>query len=253
MNKSIFRFIFLIIVLFIGTITFTDILQKPINKTFNYIKLQYENSITFIDDTISQHFNQVETITNLKKELLACKKQNLENIAIKNQLEELYKLNHSDFNLSNEVELVRTISYEKFGNINRVWIDFDDFNSSKIYGLVYKNYAAGIVISKDDIPLALLNKDPKSSYAVSIGSVKAPGIAHGNNSENIIVTYIPSWYVIKPGDEVITSGLDNIFFKGIKVGKVLSITKSQGYKKAIVKPYFNLDELGYFYIIKEVR
>jgi rod shape-determining protein MreC len=171
----------------------------------------------------------------------------------KNELESLYKANNSKLSLNPDIELVRAISYENFGDLNKLWLEVKDYNGSKIYGLIYKNYVAGIVINKNNMPLALLNNDPKSSYAVSIGKQNAPGIAHGNNEKDIVVTYIPSWYEIKVGDEIVTSGLDNIFFKGIKVGVIKSITTSQGYKKAIVKPYYNSNELNYFYMIKKVR
>jgi rod shape-determining protein MreC len=129
----------------------------------------------------------------------------------------------------------------------------NDFNSSKIYGLVYKDSVAGIVISKDSKPIALLNGDIKSSYAVFVGEDDAPGIAHGNNDNTIIVNFIPSWINIKVGDEVISSGLDNLFFRGLKVGKVLSIKKSQGYQSVVVDPYFKSKEPRYFYVITEVQ
>ena len=99
----------------------------------------------------------------------------------------------------------------------------------------------------------MLNKDIKSTYAVHIGSVEAPGIAQGNNSENIIIKYIPAWLEIHAGDEVTTSGLDEIFFKGLKVGKVISSTKTHGFQTAIVKPYYNSNDPRYFHMIRNLK
>jgi rod shape-determining protein MreC len=101
--------------------------------------------------------------------------------------------------------------------------------------------------------LALLNSDIKSTYAVYIGEQRAPGIAHGNNDKNLVVNFIPAWFSIKVGDEVITSGLDNIFFKGLRVGHVIAISKSQGYQNAVVEQYYKSNEPSYFHIIRSIR
>jgi rod shape-determining protein MreC len=129
----------------------------------------------------------------------------------------------------------------------------DDFNQSKIYGLVYKEKAAGIVISKNAQPLALLNNDLKCSYAVYIGDAKIPGIIHGKNHKEMLIEFIPSWMKVNIGDEVVTSGLDNLFFNDILVGKVTAINQSQGYQNALVAPYYTENEIGYFHVIKKIR
>ena len=65
--------------------------------------------------------------------------------------------------------------------------------------------------------------------------------------------FIPAWFDIQEGDEVITSGLDNIFFKGLKVGRVISVKKSQGYQNAIIEQYYKASDLGYFHMIRSVK
>jgi rod shape-determining protein MreC len=169
------------------------------------------------------------------------------------EIQDLYTENNSSLKLNPEVILVKAISYEKFGNFNRVWLDMPDFNSSKIYGLTYKELVAGIVIAENNKPLALLNKEVKSAYSVLIGQENAPGIANGNNEEFIEVNFIPTWYEIKEGDEVITSGLDNIFFKGLKVGKIISMSQAGGYQSALVEQYYKADAINYFHVIRTLR
>ena len=253
MNKKLLGFLVLIALLFWGTVNYNENIQKPINRFFNTLKNSYVHMITSINDTIEEHFFQALRIKNLKRELEVCKKNTLLLHQYKNELDDLYKLNDSNLSADPRVKLVRAVSYAKFGDMNKVWLDVEEYNASKIYGLVYKKSVAGIVIPKDDMPLALMIRDPKSSYAVHIGKVQAPGIAHGNNEQNIIVTFIPTWYNIEIGDEVVTSGLDNIFFEGLKVGKVISLSTSQGYKKAVVKPYYDLTTLNYFYMIEKTK
>jgi rod shape-determining protein MreC len=127
------------------------------------------------------------------------------------------------------------------------------FDPSEVYGLVHKESVAGIVVLQDGRPMALLNGALKSSYAVYVGENKAPGIVHGLNSKELIVEFIPTWIDIKEGDEVLTSGLDNLFFPGLKVGRVISIEQSQGYQNAIIAPYYNPSNPSYFHVIKKIR
>jgi len=219
----------------------------------NYIKTSYNNGVEFTSHVINKHFFQANEITRLNEELQNYENNHLVMQQLASEIDDLFKENNSMLTTDPKVELVRTISYEKFGNLNRLWIDFKDYNTSKIYGLIYKETVAGIVVPKKNRPLAILNKDSKSTYAVSVGKKLAPGIAEGNNGKNILVKYIPSWFNIKEGDEVVTSGLDLIFFKGLKVGKVISTSKSQGYQTAVVAPYYNIYDHNYFHIIKKIR
>lgn len=253
MNKSSLGYFLLILALFVGAINYSPTLQSPFISVLNWIKTSYHNTTEYIGNTIDEHFFQADHIEELREKLQHYEHNHLVMQELASEIDDLYKLNDSNFSANPQVELVRAISYQQFGDFNRLWLDVEEYNSSKIYGLTYKEYVAGIVISENGKPLALLNNDIKSAYSVYIGDMKAPGIAHGNNEANIVVNFIPAWFQIKEGDEVTTSGLDNVFFKGLKVGKVISISESQGYQNAVVKPYFNTNEPNYFYMIKDVR
>jgi rod shape-determining protein MreC len=253
MSKGLSGFFITFIALFVGALYYTDSFQSPFITSLNYIKSTYKNITEFIQNKTNEHFFQAQHIKELEQKLKQYEKNNLIVLELNSQLNDLLKINNSKLKTDPKVELVRTISYEKFGNFNRIWLEISDYNSSKIYGLVYKNMVAGIAINYKNKPLGLLNNDIKSSYAVYIGKQLAPGIAHGNDDKNLVVEFIPLWYKIKKGDEVITSGLDNIFFKGLKVGKVIDITSSQGYQNAVVKPYYQPNEVNYFHIIKRVK
>jgi rod shape-determining protein MreC len=125
-----------------------------------------------------------------------------------------------------------------------------------MYGLLYNDKTAGIVRKADGNrnsgePLALLNSDPKCSYAVYVGQFKAPGIAMGKNEREMIVRYIPEWMILKVGDEVVTSGLDGLFYAGLSVGKVTEIHKVHAYKEAIIEPYFKPFHPSFFYVVEK--
>lgn len=253
MNKQLLSFFSILIALFVGAFYYTNSIQSPLISLQNKVKISYHNTVEYIQHTINKHFFQAEQITKLQEKLNQYENNHLVMQQLASEIDDLYKENNSSLKTNPRVELVRAISYEKFGDLNRVWIEVADYNPNKIYGLTYKEFVAGIVISQNGRALGLLNRDIKSSYSVSIGEVHAPGIAHGNNDENLVVKFIPSWFEIKEGDEVVTSGLDNIFFKGLKVGRVISVKKSQGYQNAIIKQYYKANDPDYFHMIRKLK
>jgi rod shape-determining protein MreC len=253
MNKKLFGFFSIFIALFMGALYYSTTIQTPISSSLNTIKTTYYDTIKFVEDGINKHFFQAKKIAQLEEDLEKYEKNHLVMRQLASEIQDLFNESNSSFKVNTEIDLVRAISYSKFGDFNKIWLEVNDYNSSKIYGLLYKELVAGIVVAKNDKPLALLNKDIKSTYAVYIGEQKAPGIAHGNNSENIIIKFIPTWFKISVGDEVLTSGLDKIFFKGLKVGKVISVTSSEGYQNAIVDPYYKSNDLNYFHLIRTIK
>lgn len=253
MNKKLFTYLLILLALFMGALYYTKTIQSPLLSSLNSIKIFYHTITQNINDNIDKHFFQAQKITDLKEKLQKYENNHLVMQQLASEIDDMYKENNATLAINPKTELVRAISYEKFGNLNRIWLDVPEYNASKIYGLVYKEIVAGIVIPKDGKALALLNSDIKSTYAVYIGKAKAPGIAHGNNGENLIVSFIPAWFSIHVGDEVTTSGLDNLFFKGLKVGKVISISKSQGYQNAVVEQYYKSNEPSYFHLIRSVQ
>ena len=253
MNKKVLSFLSILIALFVSALYYTNTIQAPLISIQNQVKINYHNTIEYIENGFNKHFFQADQITSLQEKLDKYENNHLVMQQLASEINDLYKENNSSLKTDPRVELVRTISYEKFGDLNRIWMEIPDYNSSKIYGLTYKELVAGIVISKNGRALGLLNRDITSSYAVSIGPNHAPGIAHGNNDEKLVVKFIPAWFEIKEGDEVITSGLDNIFFKGLKVGRVVSVKKSQGYQNAIIEQYFQANDPGYFHMIRSVK
>ncbi|MDD3817304.1 MAG: rod shape-determining protein MreC [Thiovulaceae bacterium] len=253
MNKELLGFVSLFIALFIGALYYTNAIQSPALTFLNTLKTSYNDSISYVQHAIEKHFFQAKQIEELQEQLIQYEKNHLVMHQMAMEIQDLFYENNSSLKTDPKVELVRAISYSKMGDFNRVWLDFEDFNGSKIYGLTYKEAVAGIVVSHKEKPLALLNRDIKSSYSVTVGPNNAPGIAHGNNSQHLVVKFIPSWVEVNVGDEVVTSGLDTLFFKGLKVGKVISLSKSQGYQSAVIEPYYTAENPNYFHVITSVR
>lgn len=252
MNRKLFSFLFILIILFVGGLYYTNVIQSPILNSTHKIQNYYFKTKNFIDDVIQRYTNQAKHIQKLQNKLKNYEKNSLIMQQLKSQLTQILKDQNSSLTLNPNVELVHALSYVKFANFNKLWLQMPDFNSSKIYGLLYKDKVAGIIVSKDKKPMALLNQDPKCAYPVFIGPKKTPGIAYGNNNGTILVNYIPLWMPIKIGDKVVTSGRENIFFQGLSVGTVIKITKGQGYQQAVAKPSFVPHGISYYYAIRKV-
>jgi len=247
MNRELVGFLFLSFAILIGVLKLT--IQDPFIGALNSVKNYYHESVENADNFITVHFNQQETINKLQIQNKKYEENKLLMQEFASELNEMFKEHNSSLTISPKIQLVKTLSYAKFGDINRVWLDMKDYNTTKVYGLVSKGVSAGIVTFKHNLPMALLNSDYKCSYAVYIGKKRAPGIVHGLNTKEMIVEFIPNWIDIKVGEKVYTSGLDNLFFPGLKVGKVIEITKSKGFQNAKIEPYYDVTKPAYFNVI----
>lgn len=239
--------------LFAGAIFFSDRLQSPILSLLTRINTVWLDLTGFIADTYDEHLNQRNEIIRLRADLESYRQAHLVSHEMATEFNALLRENNASFRPSPAVTLVRSRSYADMGDFNKLWLDFPDFNRSKLYGLVYHETAAGIVTERNGRPLAMLNGDTQCTYAVSVGPYRAPGIIHGLSGDTMLVEFIPSWIAVSVGDEVVTSGLDQLFFYGIRVGKVLSVELHGGYQNAVVQPYFVSSMPDYFHVITKVR
>lgn len=96
--------------------------------------------------------------------------------------------------------------------------------------------------------MALLQGDDQCVFSVYIGKSKAPGLIQGEDGR-IVVKFIPKWAKINIGDEILTSGLDNIFFSDIPVGIVNRIDDEDMYQSVEVKPYVKISIPAYLYVV----
>jgi rod shape-determining protein MreC len=237
----------LFIVLAVISINYANGLRGFVTDISTFAAKQYFSLKKSASNKLSEHFNQQDEIKSLREQNAKLEERALVLNAVSSKLNSmLIAANISAY--APKTQLVRALSYSEFGDYNRVWLDFPNFNASKIYGLIYQGYSAGIVTQSGGKALALLQYDPKSAFSVYMGNNKIKGIAFGAE-DKIEVKYIPLWTEPKVGDEVITSGLDNIFFEGVKVGKISWVYKDESYFTAVVKPYANADIPGFFHVI----
>jgi len=244
-NRIVLGIVF-ISLLFLSFNYLTPVRNEVLNFS-NSIKLFFLTQYDRVSGNIQRYFRQKEQIKTLQKEV--------ETLRVPAQLSSVFaaKLNQflDESNLTKyepSLQLSRVIAYEELDNPFRMWIDFTDFDTNKRYGLVHKGYTAGVVYSKFKKPLAYLQLDKRVVYSVLIGEERLLGVLFGNE-KNLLIKYIPVHSKVKIGDEVITSGSDNLFYEGIKVGKIVNIETKNIYKIATVEPYMKVKKPNFFYIV----
>lgn len=92
--------------------------------------------------------------------------------------------------------------------------------------------------------------DNESGIGVISQKTKVRGVLTGDARGNCFLKYIYTTQNIERGEELITSGADHIFPPGIKVGTIISITKSDPiFKNIQVKPSFEFSDLDMVVVI----
>jgi len=242
MNK---RFVYIFLAIFLAFVFyFKTSIENNILLVFNQTKLNINNTIQYFDMKIDTYFNQAYKIEKLTKTNKEYQNFIAQTIPLLNNYQSLQKFTKIK---NPKVTFTQTISYAALPDMSQIYITYDKLVTHPL-GLVYNNQVAGIVTENiKNFSLALLNNNPNTSYTVFIGKDKIPGVVFGG--EKMVIKYIPKYHKININDIVITSGLDNIFYEGVKVGKITSITKTPLYQEAVIKPFYNSLHPKFFYVV----
>lgn len=145
------------------------------------------------------------------------------------------------------------------GNSQGVWFEVFTINAGRNKG-IEKNMAvvssSGLVGKVTEVG-ATWSKvtsiiDTSSEVSVMVERTRDVGIAHGlfsiNDDNQLELYYLPSGYDLVPGDVIVTSGMSDIFPKGILVGTVseverLTAENTAGKRNAIIVPSVDFGHL----------
>jgi len=145
------------------------------------------------------------------------------------------------------------------GNSQGVWFEVFTINAGRNKG-IEKNMAvvssSGLVGRVTEVG-ATWSKvtsiiDTSSEVSVMVERTRDVGIAHGlfsiNEDNQLELYYLPSGYDLVPGDVIVTSGMSDIFPKGILVGTVseverLTAENAAGKRNAIIVPSVDFGHL----------
>jgi rod shape-determining protein MreC len=99
----------------------------------------------------------------------------------------------------------------------------------------------------------LLLIDPNSAVDALVQQTRARGIVKGGGGGYCVFDYVLRKHEIGVGDMVVSSGLDGVFPKGFRVGRISEIVRQNAgiFQKVSVTPYVDFEILEEVFIISE--
>ena len=95
----------------------------------------------------------------------------------------------------------------------------------------------------------LLITDPSSGVGCILDRTRAQGVLKGGSQNLCQLHYVMNEEAVSPGELVLTSGLDQIYPKGLPVGTVVRAGEGNIYKTIVVKPAAALDRLEAVFVV----
>ena len=103
----------------------------------------------------------------------------------------------------------------------------------------------------DDFSRVELISNIKSVFSVKFQESGFSGVAKGVGNFELLLDFIPQDANIIVGEQIVTANLDRIFPKGLLVGEIVNIQKSDlaSHQKATIKPGFELGQMESVFVI----
>ena len=97
----------------------------------------------------------------------------------------------------------------------------------------------------------LLLIDPNSAVDALVQKTRARGIVKGEGDDYCVFDYVLRKHSISVGDAVVSSGLDGVFPKGLRVGRISEIVRLNAgiFQKVSVTPYVDFEILEEVFVI----
>lgn len=236
--KNLFLWILFLAIAFFISIQVSKEFHAKVLYLSDAVKIGILNLNENFSNIITRYFNQVQQIKDLTNALKDKEKLQYSYDALKMEYNVLLQALESKPNAM-QITLSRVISYVEMNNYTKVWLEKKGELKQRedaIFGLISENKVAGIALIQDNRLLGYLNGNEKCSYSVIIGDKKTPGVAKYDINKGFVVDYIPLYPKVGVGEQVYTSGFDEIFYPGVFVGVVESVEEQQGYQIAEIKP-----------------
>ncbi|PIP23632.1 MAG: rod shape-determining protein MreC [Candidatus Nealsonbacteria bacterium CG_4_10_14_0_2_um_filter_38_17] len=237
--------------------------SKKVKNLFYLISAPIQRQLWQAGNSVSDFFETIFEIKNLKKENEELKSKNLELSAENSVLKEVQKDNESlrqalGVGLEKDLELIlvhitgKDLSKDSIfinkGKKDGVEKGLPVITSQKVLvgkvGEAYDNFSEVILI---------YNKE--SSFDAKIQDKNVSGLIKGKGNLQLLLDLIPLDKEISAGDIVVTSALSGDFPEGILVGKVKSVKKNElePFQQAEIIPSFDFKEIDQLFIIQGIK
>jgi rod shape-determining protein MreC len=235
--KNSFFIIAAIVVVMFFWLTYQSLKGESHAFDFVLFPLTYlQKSSSYISTHVFDFFNHYILITQkareneeLRKVLSKCQEQEnifREVIAENERLREILELKNNDDNFVAAAEVYamsatnwfRTVRINK-GQYSGIFKDMAVASPAGLVGRIYRSFPH----SADVIFIT----DPNFAAAVRFQTSRVEGILVGKGRGKCMIKYVSHDVKIEEEEVVITSGLDNIFPKGLVVGRVSEIDEPE--------------------------
>ena len=232
-----------------------DRIAGTLLNTINPVKQSYKEFTQGIEDKGQSYIFQKESIEKLSHENRILRKRLLEQMHYIEQIQNIYDVLPDLSRLPvHNISIAETISYVKLNSFSQITLTKPkDLKEKKLYGLIQGTVVAGVAKLRSNQLFGYLTSDNKCRFSVFVGASKAPGIAIGIEKNEMLVKFIPKWHNVQEGDKVITSGLDDIFFRNVPVGIVTKVEVQSAYTVAYIKTYNNILHPRTFFVVDDAR
>ncbi len=254
------RNILLFGILAILVIVALNFFQKPVRNFFYLISAPIQKTFWRAGDRVSDFFETISDIKNLKKENedLKLKIQSL--LAENVQLLEFKKENETlrvalnlglekQFNLTFAEVIGKDISQDSLiidkgsddGILKGQPVISQEKNLVGKINEVYKNFSKVMLISNKDV-----------SFDGKISDTGIYGLVKGNGNFKVFFDLVPKDKEIKKGDIIATAATGGIFPEGLLVGEIKEVKKLdvEPFQRAEISPSFDVKEINYLFIVQ---
>jgi len=94
--------------------------------------------------------------------------------------------------------------------------------------------------------------DANSAIGAMVQRSRSSGILQGQAGDYLLLSYLPRDADVKAGDVVVSSGMGQVIPKGLVVGRVVKVVRSEvmGSAKALVRPSIRMDQIEQVFVVK---
>lgn len=177
-----------------------------------------------------------------------------------NRLNEVALSNERLRNLLNfqTSQAVRVVSAEVIGKDPSPWFRTIIIDKGKVAGIdkglavvIAEGIVGQVIEASGRHSKVLLVIDQNSSVDALVQRTRARGIVKGESTEKCRLKYVLRKHDIQTGDTVISSGLDGVFPKGLRIGRVSEIVRPNAgiFQDVTITPFVDFEKIEEVLII----